>query len=440
MRAYDIIARKRDGLRLSAEEIDFMVRGFVEGLISDYQMSAFLMAAYIKGLNEEETINLTRSMIASGRCVDLSSVKGIKVDKHSTGGVGDTTTLILAPLVAAAGVPVAKMSGRALGHTGGTLDKLESIPGFNVNLSKEQFIGQVNRIGVAIAGATADIVPADKKIYALRDVTATVSSIPLIASSVMGKKIAGGADAIVLDVKTGSGAFMETLSESRKLAEMLVTIGHKMGRQTVAIISDMDQPLGFAVGNALEVKEAIDTLKGKGPPDLAELCFTLGSYMLVLAGIVSKPEEGRALLKDTLSTGKALDKFGQLIEAQRGDPDVLSDQGILPRSSMVEDYLAGKEGYILSMDAKKIGEAVMELGAGRETKESAVDLSVGLVLYRKVGDRVEFGEPIVKIHANHYGKLQKAISILKEAIIISDERPQPRPLIYDIITENKVSR
>ncbi|MDI6690067.1 MAG: pyrimidine-nucleoside phosphorylase [Actinomycetota bacterium] len=440
MRACDIIARKGDGLRLNAEEIDFMVQGFVEGDIPDYQMSAFLMAAYIRGLNEEETIDLTKSMIASGRCVDLSSVKGIKVDKHSTGGVGDTTTLVLAPLVAAAGVPVAKMSGRALGHTGGTLDKLESIPGFNVNLSEGQFIKQVNRIGVAIAGATADIVPADKKIYALRDVTATVSSIPLIASSVMSKKIAGGADAIVLDVKTGSGAFMETLSESRKLAKILVTIGHKMGRKTVAIMSDMNQPLGFAVGNALEVKEAINTLKGKGPSDLTELCFTLGSYMLVLAGIVSKPEEGRALLKDTLSTGKALDKFGQLIETQGGDPKVLSDQTILPQAELVEDYLTGKEGYILCMDAKKIGEAVMELGAGRETKESAVDLSVGLILCHKVGDRVELGEPIVKIHANNYSKLQKAISILKEAIIISDERPQPRPLVCDIITENKKGR
>lgn len=433
MRAYDIIARKRDGERLIAEEIDFMVQGFVKEEIPDYQMSAFLMALYIRGLDSRETLDLTGSMVSSGEVINLSSISGIKVDKHSTGGVGDKTTLLLAPLVAAAGVPVAKMSGRGLGHTGGTLDKLESIPGLKVDLSREEFISQVKKIGVAIAGATADIVPADKKIYALRDATATVSSTPLIASSVMSKKIAGGADAIVLDVKVGSGAFMKTLEEARELAGMLVDIGKSARKETVALITNMDEPLGFAVGNVLEVKEVIDALKGEGPTDLVELCLVLGSHTLVLGKVASSIEEAQARLQKMLNSGEALEKFTQLVRSQGGDPKIVKAPGMLPRARIVSDYLVKEEGYLSFIDAEAVGRAAMVLGAGRTTKEDKIDPTVGVVFRHKVGGYVKKGDVMAEIHANDMDQLDQADTILDNAINIAGEQPEKKPLVLEIV-------
>lgn len=433
MRAYDIIARKRDGGRLIAEEIDFMVQGFVKEEIPDYQMSAFLMALYIRGLDSRETLDLTGSMVSSGEVINLSSISGIKVDKHSTGGVGDKTTLLLAPLIAAAGVPVAKMSGRGLGHTGGTLDKLESIPGLKVDLSREEFISQVKKIGVVIAGATADIVPADKKIYALRDATATVSSTPLIASSVMSKKIAGGADAIVLDVKVGSGAFMKTLEEARELAGMLVDIGKSVGKETVALITNMDEPLGFAVGNILEVKEVIDALKGKGPTDLVELCLVLGSHTLVLGKVASSIEEAQARLQKILNSGEALEKFTQLVRSQGGDPKIVEAPGTLPRARIVSDYLVKEEGYLSFIDAEAVGRTAMVLGAGRTTKEDKIDPTVGIVFRHKVGDYVKKGDVMAEIHANDMDQLDQADTILDNAINIAGEQPEKKPLVLEIV-------
>lgn len=433
MRAYNIIAKKRDAQKLSADEIDFMVQGFVRREIPDYQMSAFLMATYIQGLDREETIQLTKSMIASGEKIDLSTIKGMKVDKHSTGGVGDKTTLVLAPLVAAAGVPVAKMSGRGLGHTGGTLDKLESIPGFRVDLSREQFIKNVNDIGLAIISPTINLVPADKNMYALRDVTATVSSIPLIASSVMSKKIAAGTDAIVLDVKTGSGAFMKNLEDSFALAKTLVSIGVELGRETVAIVSNMDQPLGYAVGNSLEVKEAIETLQNKGPRDLLELSLTLGSYMLVLAQTTTKIEESKKLLSELSISGKALDKFRQFIKAQGGDTRVVDSPELLSRASLKEDFRIDKAGFISFIDAEQVGKATLILGGGRLTKESPIDLSVGVVFHHKVGEKVGPGNLIAEIYGQERARIAEAKSILQEAIVIQNEKPAPQPLIYGIV-------
>ncbi|MDI6891895.1 MAG: pyrimidine-nucleoside phosphorylase [Actinomycetota bacterium] len=433
MRVYDIIARKRNGEKLTAEEIDFMVQGFVKEEIPDYQMSALLMALYIRGLDSRETLDLTGSMVSSGEVIDLSSISGIKVDKHSTGGVGDKTTLLLAPLVAAAGVPVAKMSGRGLGHTGGTLDKLESIPGLKVDLSREEFISQVKKIGVAIAGATASIVPADKKIYALRDATATVSSTPLIASSVMSKKIAGGADAIVLDVKVGSGAFMKTLEEARELAGMLVDIGKGAGKETIALITNMDEPLGFAVGNILEVKEVIDALKGKGPTDLVELCLVLGSHTLVLGKVASSIEEAQARLQKILNSGEALEKFIQLVRSQGGDPKIVEAPGTLPRARIVSDYLVKEEGYLSFIDAEAVGRAAMVLGAGRTTKEDKIDPTVGVVFRHKVGGYVKKGDVMAEIHANDMDQLDQADTILDNAINIAGEQPEKKPLVLEIV-------
>ncbi|HAW60134.1 MAG TPA: pyrimidine-nucleoside phosphorylase [Actinobacteria bacterium] len=433
MRVYDIIVKKRDGERLTAEEIDFMVQSFVKEETADYQMSAFLMAAYIRGLDSRETLDLTSSMVASGEVIDLSSIPGVKVDKHSTGGVGDKTTLLLAPLVAATGVPIAKMSGRGLGHTGGTLDKLESIPGLRVDLSREEFISQVREVGVAIAGATADIVPADKKIYALRDATATVSSTPLIASSVMSKKIAGGADAIVLDVKVGSGAFMKTLGEARELAGMLVDIGRGAGKETVALITNMDEPLGFAIGNVLEVREVIDALKGKGPTDLVELCLALGSRMLVLGGVASSIGEAQARLQETLNSGEALEKFAQLVRSQGGDPRIVEAPGALPRARIVSDYLVKEEGYLSFIDAEAVGRSAMVLGAGRATKEDKIDPTVGIVFRHKVGDYIKKGDVLVEIHANDMDQLDQADTILDNAINIVGKRPEKKPLVLEIV-------
>lgn len=434
MRTCDIILKKRDGNVLTKEEIDYMISGFVKGYIPDYQVSAFLMAIFFKGLNYEEIANLTMSMVHSGEIVDLSDIPGIKVDKHSSGGVGDKTSLVLAPLVAASGVPVAKMSGRGLGHTGGTLDKLESIPGFKINLTKEEFINQVKSIQIAIVGQTGNLVPADKKLYALRDVTATVDSIPLIASSIMSKKIAGGADAIVLDVKTGSGAFMKDIESSIKLARVMVEIGTIVGKKTVALISSMDQPLGHSIGNALEIREVIETLKGYGPKDLTELCFSLGSYMLVLAGKAETLEEARKRLEKALNTGEALEKFKQMVEFQGGNPEVVSNPGIMAEATYKTTFDSCKKGYVHFMDAQKIGLCAMKLGAGRSKVEDKIDHSVGFILLKKVGDFVDVGEPLIEIHSRSSKDVKNIENDLSKAIVIKDKPVEKPPLLYGVVT------
>ncbi len=400
MRMVDLIEKKRDGHELTTEEINFAITNYTNGDIADYQMSAFLMAIYFQNMSERERADLTLAMAESGDQIDLSAIDGIKVDKHSTGGVGDTTTLVLGPLVAACGVPVAKMSGRGLGHTGGTIDKLEAIDGFHVELSTEDFIKQVNDHKLAVIGQSGNLTPADKKLYALRDVTGTVNSIPLIASSIMSKKIAAGADAIVLDVKTGEGAFMKTPEDAKELAHAMVGIGNATGRKTMAIISDMSQPLGFAIGNALEVKEAIETLQGKGPEDLTELCMVLGSQMVVVGGKAETLEEARTMLEKVIENGQALEIFKQFIADQGGNPAVVDDVTLLPQAKFVTEVSSKEEGYISFMEADEIGTAAMVLGAGRATKESIIDLAVGIVLHKKVGDFVKAGESIATIYSN----------------------------------------
>ncbi|WAA13918.1 pyrimidine-nucleoside phosphorylase [Fervidibacillus halotolerans] len=434
MRMVDIIEKKRDGMELSTEEIQFFINGYTNGDIPDYQASALMMAIYFQGMNERERTDLTMAMVDSGDKVDLSKIDGIKVDKHSTGGVGDTTTLVLGPLVASVGVPVAKMSGRGLGHTGGTIDKLESISGFHVEISNDEFIRLVNENKMAVVGQSGNLTPADKKLYALRDVTATVPSIPLIASSIMSKKIAAGADCIVLDVKTGSGAFMKTLEEARELAQAMVRIGNRIGRNTIAIISDMNQPLGLAIGNALEVKEAIDTLKGEGPKDLTELCLSLGSQMVYLAKKADSIEEARNMLIESIRSGRALEKFKTFITSQGGDASVVDHPEKLPQAKYRFDLTAEEDGWIAAMDAEKIGVAAMLLGAGRATKESFIDLSVGIVLRKKIGDKVTKGESILTIHSNRE-KIDDVKQLLKESIIQSKEKIEPVKLIHDIINE-----
>ena len=434
MRMVDIIEKKRDGGELTKEEIRFFVNSYTEGSVPDYQVSALLMAIYFQDMTDAERANLTMAMVESGDQIDLSDIKGIKVDKHSTGGVGDTTTLPLAAMVAAVGVPVAKMSGRGLGHTGGTIDKLESIEGFHVELSSEEFVKQVNEIGMAVIGQSGNLTPADKKLYALRDVTATVSSVPLIASSIMSKKIAAGADAIVLDVKTGDGAFMKTVEDSKRLAEAMVKIGNSVGRNTMAIISSMDQPLGFAIGNALEVKEAIDTLKGHGPEDLNELCYTLGSQMVVLGGKASTIEEARKMLEEVVANGKALEVLKKFIAAQGGDASVVDDPSRLPQAKYVSEIPAKQAGYIAKIEAEDIGTAAMLLGAGRATKESEIDLAVGLVLNKKVGDYVEAGESLVTVHANTEN-IDNVVEKIYSHIHMSTEKVEAPKLIEAIITE-----
>lgn len=434
MRMVDIIEKKRNGEELSTEEIQFIVQGYTAGEIPDYQVSALMMAIYFQDMNERERADLTMAMVQSGDQIDLSKIEGIKVDKHSTGGVGDTTTLSLAAMVAACGVPVAKMSGRGLGHTGGTIDKLESISGFHVELSTEQFVKQVNEIKMAVIGQSGNLTPADKKLYALRDVTGTVPSIPLIASSIMSKKIAAGADSIVLDVKTGDGAFMKTLEDAEELAHAMVKIGNNVGRKTMAIISDMSQPLGFAIGNALEVKEAIDTLRGEGPEDLQELCYTLGSQMIVLGGKASSIDEARAMLKEAVSSGAALNIFKQFIAAQGGDDSVVDDPTRLPQAKYKIEVAAKESGYISKIEADDIGICAMLLGAGRATKESEIDLSVGLVLHKKVGDTVEIGDQLVTIHTNKLD-IDDIIQKLYSHIEITKEKTDAPQLIKKIITE-----
>jgi pyrimidine-nucleoside phosphorylase len=431
----DLIAKKRDGGELSAEEIRFIIEGYTKGEIPDYQISALAMAIYFRGMTERERADLTMAMVRSGEQVDLSAIEGVKVDKHSTGGVGDTTTLVLAPLVAALDIPVAKMSGRGLGHTGGTIDKLESIEGFTVEFTREEFIEKVNRHKIAVIGQTADLTPADKKLYALRDVTATVDSIPLIASSVMSKKIAGGSDAIVLDVKTGSGAFMKTLEDARALAEAMVDIGDRLGRRTTAVISDMSQPLGYAVGNALEVREAIETLQGRGPKDLEELCLAIGGQMVMLAGKAGSAEEAEEKLREVLRSGKALEKFREWIASQGGDPNVADDPDRLPRAAYQIEVPAREKGVVAEIVADRIGMAAMMLGAGRTTKESKIDLSVGLVLHKKIGDPVEKGEPLATIHANR-DRVDEIIEKIRAGIRIGDRAEKPA-LIHDVIAATR---
>lgn len=433
MRMVDIIEKKRDGQELTTAEINFFIEGYTKGEIPDYQASALAMAIYFQDMNNRERADLTRAMVESGDTIDLSAIDGIKVDKHSTGGVGDTTTLVLAPLVASLGVPVAKMSGRGLGHTGGTIDKLESIAGFHVELTREQFIDLVNRDKVAVIGQSGNLTPADKKLYALRDVTGTVNSIPLIASSIMSKKIAAGADAIVLDVKTGDGAFMKTQEDAEELAHAMVRIGNHVGRKTIAIISDMSQPLGFAIGNALEVKEAIETLQGKGPKDLTELVLTLGSQMVILAGKAKTSEEAKEMLLDAIHSGKALAKFKEFLANQGGDASIVDDLTKLPQAKYKIELPAKQSGYISRMVADEIGVASMILGAGRATKEDVIDLAVGLVLHKKVGDKVEEGESILTIYSNREN-VEDVKQKLYDNIFIADTATAPT-LIHTVITE-----
>ena len=433
MRMYDIIMKKRNGGELTKEEIRFFIEGYTKGDIPDYQVSALMMAIYFQRMTERETYELTMAMADSGERLDLSAIHGVKVDKHSTGGVGDKTSLALTPMVAACGIPVAKMSGRGLGHTGGTIDKLESFPGFTTALTTEQFIENVNKIGIAIMGQTADLAPADKKLYALRDVTATVDNMSLIASSIMSKKLAAGADAIVLDVKTGSGAFMKNEEDARALAEEMVKIGKNAGRKTIAVISDMDQPLGYAVGNALEVKEAIETLNGKGPEDFVELCLTLGSRMLIAGGKADTAEEAAEMLKHVIENGSAQKKLAEFVKAQGGDETYIYHPERLPEASLQMDVFSDKEGYISRIVCDEVGICSLVLGGGRETKESKIDLSVGIVLKKKVGDYVKKGEALAVIHANDAMKAEEAKRRLLAAYSITNAKPEKLPFIKAIV-------
>ncbi|AFG34244.1 pyrimidine-nucleoside phosphorylase [Fervidobacterium pennivorans DSM 9078] len=433
MRAYDIILKKRNGGKLSKEEIEFMVNGYVKGEVPDYQMAAFLMAIYFRHMDPEERAILTEVMANSGDRIDLSSIPGIKIDKHSTGGVGDKTTLVVGPIVASLGVPVAKMSGRALGHTGGTIDKLESIPGFRTSLSEEEFFENVRKIGIAIVGQTANLVPADKKIYALRDATATVDEVSLIASSIMSKKLAGGADGYVLDVKVGSGAFMKTIEQATELAEAMVGIAKAHGKKAVAVLTNMDVPLGKMVGNSLEVLEAIETLKGRGPEDFTELCLNLAAWMCHLAE-KGTFEECLAMAKESLESGKALEKFRQLVEYQGGNPEVVDrPTEILPLTDKTVDFIAPQNGYITAIDTEKIGIASNYLGAGRKTKEDTIDYRVGIEILKKLGDCVKKGEPIAKLYISDKSDVESALKLLSESYKFSDQKPEHKPIILGIV-------
>jgi pyrimidine-nucleoside phosphorylase len=433
MRVVDLIKKKRDGGELSRDEIASLVSGYTRGEIPDYQVSAFLMAVFHRGMSRAETVALTQEMIHSGQVVDLSDIPGKKVDKHSTGGVGDKTSLVLAPLAAAAGVPVPMVSGRGLGHSGGTLDKLESIPGFRVNLPLDEYRQVLKKTGLVLIGQTAEIAPADKKLYALRDVTATVESIPLMAASIMSKKLAEGIDGLVLDVKTGGGAFMKTYDDARRLAETLVAIGQHTGKQVRALITDMDQPLGRAVGNSLEVIESIETLKGQGPPDLTELSVELAAHIVVLGERAESLEAARAIVTEQISNGHGLEKFRAVIEAQGGDPVVVDDYGKLPTAKHTFDLWAETDGYVARIDAETVGWASMWLGAGRERLDSPIDHAVGVVLHRKVGDVVHRSEPLCTIHYNALEKLEAVRQRLASAFTISDDPPSPKVLVKGII-------
>ncbi|EME3503151.1 pyrimidine-nucleoside phosphorylase [Enterococcus faecium] len=433
MRMVDLIEKKRDGNELSKEEIEYIVTNYTNGKIPDYQVSALLMAIFYQDMTNEEITNLTLAIANSGDVIDLSSLEGIKVDKHSTGGVGDTTTLILAPLVASVGVTVAKMSGRGLGYTGGTLDKLEAIPGFQIELSDEEFVRIVNESKVAVIGQSGNLAPADKKLYALRDVTATVDSLPLIASSIMSKKIAAGADAIVLDVTTGDGAFMKNIEDARRLAKTMTSIGKLANRETVAVISDMSEPLGEAIGNSLEVVEAIETLQGNGPEDLVEMCYALGSQMVVLAGKAETTDEARTLLQEALESGKALAKFKEMIQNQGGDPAIVEHPERILTARYTMELPAKQSGVVSKIVANELGIAAMMLGAGRKTKEEDIDHAVGLKLHKKIGDTVTKGESLLTIYSNDE-EITSVIELLYKNIEIGESAMKPT-LIHDIITE-----
>jgi len=433
MRMYDLIINKRNGQELSTEEINYFISNYTNGNIPDYQVSALMMAIFFQKMNMRETTDLTMAMVHSGDMLDLSAIEGVKVDKHSTGGVGDTTSLVLTPMVAALGIPVAKMSGRGLGHTGGTIDKLESFEGFSVEMTEEEFINNVNTKKIAIMGQTSDLAPADKKLYALRDVTGTVDNISLISASIMCKKIAAGADCIVLDVKVGDGAFMKSYEDAKKLAEVMVQIGNSVGRKTVAIISDMDQPLGFAIGNALEVKEALDTLVGKGPKDLMELCLTLGSNMVLLANKAKDIQEARKLLLGVIKDGSALSKLKEFIGAQGGNTAQVDNPELLPKAKYIVEVKSDRDGYITKINAENIGLVAMELGAGRATKEDKIDLAVGIVLNKKRSDSVKIGEAIAYIHANDEKRIEKATKDILDNYLITSENSSEIPLIYNIV-------
>lgn len=433
MRMYDLIMKKRNGGELTEEEIRFMIDGYTKGVIPDYQMSAMMMAIYFQKMSEAETLHLTMAMAKSGEMLDLSEISGMKVDKHSTGGVGDKTSLALTPMVAACGVKIAKMSGRGLGHTGGTIDKLESFDGFSTEISTQKFVQNVNEIGIAIMGQTKELAPADKKLYALRDVTATVDNMSLIASSIMSKKLASGADAIVLDVKTGSGAFMKKEQDAFALAKEMVKLGNNAGRNTIAVVSEMDQPLGRAVGNALEVKEAIDTLKGQGPEDFTKLCMTLGALMLMAGGAAKDMEGAEAMLKRVIEDGSALRKLAEFVKAQGGDETYVYDTERLPKASVTEPLLSEKSGYIQKIVCDEVGICSLILGGGRETKESEIDLSVGIVLDKKVGDFVKEGEVLAYIHANDTHKLSACKERLLAAYQLGDTKPETGAVIKGIV-------
>ncbi|SHG98127.1 pyrimidine-nucleoside phosphorylase [Anaerosphaera aminiphila DSM 21120] len=433
MNMYEIIEEKKLSKNLSKEEIDYFIKGYTNGEIPDYQVSALLMAIYFNGLNTEETYYLTDAMVNSGDRIDLSAIDGIKVDKHSTGGVGDTTTLVVGPLVASCGVPFAKMSGRGLGHTGGTIDKLESIPGMNIDLSIAEFIENANAIKIAICGQTGDITPADKKLYALRDATATVDNVSLISSSILSKKIAVGADALILDVKTGSGAFMKTLEEARELSKMMVDLGHKFNRKTVALITNMDEPLGYAVGNALEVIEAINTLRGEGPRDLIELCLNLSSKLLVLSGKFNSEIEARKLLNENISAGLGLEKFKEFVSMQGGDISYINDLSKFELSSIKREIYSNSEGYVKKIDALEIGEVSKNLGAGRETKDSSIDLGAGILLNKKIDDFVKVGDLLATVYTEKESEIERAKNTILSAYKIGEENKDEYKLVLDEI-------
>jgi len=434
MRVYDIIEKKKQGMELNEKEIKFIVDGYVNKEIPDYQVSALLMAIYFKGMSEEETFNLTKAMIESGDTVDLSKIEGIKVDKHSTGGVGDKTSLVLLPLMSTFGLKVSKMSGRGLGHTGGTIDKLESITGFNVNLTREKMFDIVNKVGFAIAGQTGNLVPADKKLYSLRDVTATVDNISLIASSIMSKKIAGGADYILLDVKVGSGAFMEDLEDAVKLSKEMVAIGNRFNKKNYAVLTNMDQPLGCKIGNALEVEEAVETLQNKGPKDFTKLCKYLNGVMLKMVGKVSSVEEGIEKTSEILTTNSPYNKFKEFVKMQEGEVSLIEDTSKLPQASNIIEVQSEKEGQVKSIDAKDIGICAMMTGAGRENKESQLDYSAGIVLNKKVGDIVRNGDIIAYIHSNKENN-DEITEKLKLAYTISEEKIEKQEIIYGYVDD-----
>jgi pyrimidine-nucleoside phosphorylase len=433
MRVYDLIWKKREGGELSREEIDFLIDGFVQGTIPDYQMSAWCMAVYFQGMTFTEATALTLAMARSGAQVDLGVIPGVKVDKHSTGGVGDETSLVLLPLVAAAGLPIAKLSGRGLGHTGGTLDKLESIPGFRTDLTRTEFLRQVAEIGIVLAGQTGDLVPADKKLYALRDLTATVESIPLIASSIVAKKLASGADAVVLDVKYGDGAFMRDYEAALELARTMVAIGKRAGRRFSAVLSDMNQPLGRAIGNSLEVREAIRTLQGAGPADLVELCLTLGGLLLCLGGKAASLEAGRRILRRLLEDGGALAKFAEFITAQGGRAAVIDDERLLPTAPVVLPVYAATAGWVATISCRKLGLVAMELGAGRERLGDAIDPAVGIELHAKIGDLVQPGALIAEIHAAGRATAEPAAAEVRECFHLSAQPVRAATLVREII-------